>query len=312
VTVLMGFIPELVGLDPLAKLNEMVEKESEGLLLTEEVLTLIFFLRMAHYLLAFGESSLSKVQEYGYMVTGEEQFVSLANDCFQHVSDFTKTIVPAGPIPAHGSELLARLESFQGSIWPLRPGKVVRRDFNFICIDLYGATALLDAALEYPRIAGRIGNVRGYHFEVTVQKAIQRTGWALDDKLLAIRGKTIRINGTDVTDVDALAAKEKTLLLFSCKSVVYSAEYDRGDYNVVKSASDTVIQAVDAWNRRIVSIRQHPKGDNFDFSAFHKILGVVCTPGVLYVPIGDSTREVLPGLRAYSSLDEIIEWLEKN
>jgi hypothetical protein len=313
VVVRTGFLPQFIALDSLAQLNNMIEQEDEGLLWNEEVITLIFLLRMAQYLLFCGETAASKVQEYGYMVTVEQEFVSLVDDFSRHVSDFTRKIIAAaGPIPQNGKELLARLQSLEGSIWPLRPGKIVRRDFNCICIDLYGATALLDAALEYPRIAGRIGNVRGHHFEITVQKGIQTTAWALDEKLLGIRGRTIKINGADITDLDAIATKGKVLLLFSCKSLVYSAEYDRGDFNVVKAASDTATQAVDAWNSCIAIVKRYPRGDNFDFSAFQEIFGIVCTPRVLYVPISDSTKEVLPGLRACSSLSEIIEWLKKN
>ena len=66
--------------------------------------------------------------------------------------------------------------------------------------------------------------------------------------------------------------------------------------------------ATDLHNRR-TTLAAHPRGDNYDFTGTSRFLGVVCTPNVVWVPLGPATAAAAPGLRAASSLEELKRWL---
>ena len=99
-----------------------------------------------------------------------------------------------------------------------------------------------------------------------------------------------------MTDIDALGSRKGRLLVVSCKSLLYSDGYEVADYKVMRNMAVAVDKAVQAWSAVCASLRQDPMGDNFDFSRYNEIIGVVCTPTVIYTPLGPATQVISDGL----------------
>lgn len=201
------------------------------------------------------------------------------------------------------------IEEHRGSVWPLIDGPLLRRDGRgIVCVDLAAATSALEKALETPLESGGAANSRAEHFEAAVQRRIDETPWRPSDPMRGYIRRTLRVAGAAVTDVDALGVNGKTLLLVSCKSSVYKATHDIGDYRAIRNSASLLDDAVRTWNRVTATLLARPSGDNYDFTGYDRVIGVVCTPGVVWVPIGQATAEVAPGLLAVSSLAELAQW----
>jgi hypothetical protein len=64
-----------------------------------------------------------------------------------------------------------------------------------------------------------------------------------------------------------------------------------------------------SWRKIIGELRANPIGDNFDFSGFPRIVGVVCMPFVVYSDADETLAFVDGTLRACVSTDELDAWL---
>jgi hypothetical protein len=111
--------------------------------------------------------------------------------------------------------------------------------------------------------------------------------------------------------VDAIGERGGTLLLVSCKALPYSDAWDRGEYRVVRNVASHVANAVAEWRDRVAEIKANPVGDNFDFSAYRRIVGVVVYPHTPWTTSREATLEVASGLRAASSASEIATWCRR-
>jgi hypothetical protein len=80
-------------------------------------------------------------------------------------------------------------------------------------------------------------------------------------------------------------------------------------YRVVRNGQSTVDKAVQDWRKIIGELRANPVGDNFDFSGFPRIVGVVCTLFVVYSDADETLAFVDGTLRACVSADELDAWL---
>jgi hypothetical protein len=112
-----------------------------------------------------------------------------------------------------------------------------------------------------------------------------------------------------ITDIDAIGERGKRLLLVSCKSVPFSDEWNRGDNAAVRNVAAKVDDAVAEWADRTTKLRRMPHGDNYDFSGYEEIIGVVVFPSVPWTPTRSSVAEVLPGLRIAASAGELGKWI---
>lgn len=174
------------------------------------------------------------------------------------------------------------------------------------------ATSLLHQMLEFRAAGGgEAGNLRAGHFEAAVQAIIDDSPWAPPPELREKVGKNVRFQSQTKTDLDAIGARGNALLLVQCKNRVYSGEYDVGDHRAVRQGVQLVRDAVSDWASFGEFIREHPSFDNFDFSKYSEITCVVCTPHVVYVPIGPATAFVASELRAAVSVLELQAWLKR-
>ena len=58
-------------------------------------------------------------------------------------------------------------------------------------------------------------------------------------------------------------------------------------------------------------LNENQTGDNYDFSCFTNRAVVVCTPYVIYVPLGAATALLFEDLKASVSLEELREFLNR-
>src|SRR5579872_4377381 len=137
--------------------------------------------------------------------------------------------------------------------------------------------------LAFPRSQGDAANSSADHFELQVQAAIDATPWRPPVPLARLRGRPLRLGGQDITDLDAVAARGDVLIAVSCKGVVYSTDYDAGNFKTVRNAASTVTDGMVEWRDRMDRLRANPKGDNYDFTG-KTIVGVVCTPLPVFIP----------------------------
>ncbi|HLQ24782.1 MAG TPA: hypothetical protein VK138_02765, partial [Acidiferrobacterales bacterium] len=59
----------------------------------------------------------------------------------------------------------------------------------------------------------------------------------------------------------------------------------------------------------VTGVRANAVGDNFDFSVFTRIIGIVCTPFVVYSSEPNTLAFVTDDLRFCSSAVELHDWL---
>jgi hypothetical protein len=69
------------------------------------------------------------------------------------------------------------------------------------------------------------------------------------------------------------AELDGTCIMVSCKSRVYTADYDRGLYRVVRNTADYISHAVEDWEALLDRLRRNPVGDNYDLSAADDLRG---------------------------------------
>lgn len=158
--------------------------------------------------------------------------------------------------------------------------------------------------------APALGNVRGAAFELQCQEIVDQSPWAPAPAIRELRGRPLRRSGQRLTDIDALATRDGVLLIVSSKSRIYDREYDRGTYRVVENERARLDEAVTHWTSIVEGLNREPVGDNFDFSAFKEIVGVVCTPFPVYTSNEQSLRFVREGLRVSCSAHELRDWLQ--
>jgi len=251
----------------------------------------------------------SMVQMRGYSVLKKQELLLTLADGWCEGHNLVANALQTAALPANPTDLLETARNRSGSLWPLHPGPPIRTEGNLLCCDLYAATAQLMSNLEFPSDTGQTANARSEHFEVAVQARIDATPWRPDEDRRNFIQRTIRVGGRNITDLDALAQYGNTLLLVSCKSKIYSARYDAGDFQVVRNYASEIEKAVNEWTQKVQTIRTQPVGDNYDFRSFRNILGVVVLPHVFFVPGGVALEYVADGLYAAASVTELERWL---
>ena len=252
--------------------------------------------------------ALSSMTQQGYFFVGEERLRDIVDKYLPEIVEQLTPWTPGFTWPTNYVQWRESLLAVAASLWPLSSGNVLRRFRDNFLIDTTGASHALLHRLELAR-SSLIGNLRAREFELQCQDMIDATSWAPLPDVKALRGRPLRQGGKVLTDIDAIGVKERTLLIVSCKSIIYDRTYDLGEFRVIRNIQTTIDDAVDTWEGVAAKLRQEPTGENFDFSQFEEIIGVVCTPFAAYSSEERSVAFVKPGLRASSSVLELRDWL---
>jgi hypothetical protein len=252
----------------------------------------------------------SQILQSGYMIGTREQIDSLYRD-FREEMYRDEPLLATFPEDASDEPFSERLLRMEGKASPLLGGPVafVVTDELF-GVNLYGATRRFQDLLQFPGIQGEPANARARAFEESVQTAIDATAWAPPDAVRRLIGHHFKIDGKAFGEVDAFAAKDEILLLVSCKSLVYTAAYDRGQFAVIRNART----ALEKGDQKFAELASHftrfPNGgQEYDFTAYSMIAYVVITPHVMFVTEPLLSKLSLPRLRSYSGFDEFRKWL---
>ena len=272
--------------------------------------SIALLLSLAPYLVLTATDGLGQLHRYGYVVVAQRDFEVALNEHFGEARAFVASALPSATLPTDPDGFISYLDQCSGSLWPVRPGPLIRREGVALCLDLFFATWHLSTLFEYPKEDGGVGNVRAKHFELAIQKIIDSSPWAPSKDIAKYRRRTLKRNGVKITDIDAIAARGEDLLLVDCISAFLSSKYETAQYSEVHNAASRIEQKVEKWRRKMTLLRDHPRGDNYDFSGFRRIIGVVCTTDLFYVPLGSATQFEAPGLRAACSAVELTTWVQ--
>lgn len=255
--------------------------------------------------------ALSSITQQGYVFVGEDRLREIAD---HHLPEIVEQLAPLTQGFAWPTDFIQWRDSLlavAASIWPLASGNVMRRFRDNFLIDTTGASHALLHRLELDR-SPAIGNMRAREFELQCQDLIDSTSWGPPPEVKALRGRPLRQSGRVLTDIDAIGVRDRTLLLVSCKSIIYDRDYDQGIFRVIRNAQATIDGSVEAWEGIVAELRRQPTGENFDLSKFDEIIGVVCTPFAVYSSEERTLAFVKPNLRVSSSILELRDWLTGN
>lgn len=214
------------------------------------------------------------------------------------------------PLPTSYAEMQHAFENSVPVIWPRQGGSPLIFEGDVTCLDVAAACDGLLASFARVSSAGAAANARGELFERTTQGHLDGSNWAPASRWREYQGRELRAGGRDITDIDAIGCCGNTLLLVSCKSVAYSHDYDVGDYRTIRNVASVVNDAVGRWSEIVHFIRENKHGDNYDFSEFEIIVGVVCTPFSIFTVDERALQEVAVGLRGVVSLEELTRWVK--
>ena len=293
-----------------ALLNPFSSREADALsfLITAEPLILLLMTFPA--LVAQIPWALSSTLQTGYFMCSDQVLRSLMERYVPQLRSHLTDLVPSVPWSTGYREWRDRIDALVPEVWPLRAGGVLRPFSQGTLIDVTAASSALIGHVVSDRTASDLANDRAAAFELQVQHLIDRSAWKPPDDLAVVRGRVLRAGGQAITDVDAIGVRGDALLLVSCKSLIYDGDYDRGTHRVIRNAEQTLNEALTFWREFIERLRPEPIGDNFDFARFQVLIGVVCTPFVVYSSNPDTWKSLRGSLRACVSARELTMWLE--
>ncbi|WP_152607183.1 hypothetical protein [Clavibacter michiganensis] len=195
------------------------------------------------------------------------------------------------------------------------PGRVLYGTDDDYIVDLWSFTWYIYVTLKVnPRIGGAVVNEGALAFELMTQALIDGSSLAPSASIRALRGKTLKHNGKQITDIDALAMHGQQLFLISCKQFTLMPEYSAGDYAAARNARTRIDEALDEWQTKVKFLIDNPVGDNYDFRNF-KLEKFVVVPALIFTPKPEArTTTHLDGKRlfftALESIDQMAATLE--
>lgn len=221
------------------------------------------------------------------------------------------TLIDPAEIPDDATQAVGILHALEPTFFPPKPGTPLRRTTFGYTLDLMGATwSLVTRFRRLAVIGGPVANARAQTFEEQVQDMIDETRARPRDAWRDYRGRTLRIEGEPVTDIDALFELDGRLVLVNCKSVPDSDELERGDWKAIRNTVSRIHSDIAAWEQKVARLRQQCTGDNYDFTSAASIDPLVVYPKALFVPLGPATRETLDGLPISVGAGELRRWIE--
>lgn len=254
--------------------------------------------------------SVLRAMELGYFITPLEHWSAFGDKEYAAVCGEIRAALPQFVAPDDFSAFDKGCATFKGEVWPTAHGAPAKATNDYMCIDMWAASMGFLAWLQFPKVQGKVANTRAATFEDVVQDSIDRTRWG-NSQHRVMRQRTLRVRGQNLTDIDAIGSYKDTLLIVSCKSIPYTRDYDQGTHRAVRNAASTVDQGVKFWSDIVSRLTANPIGENFDFSGYKQIIGVLCTPFAVYTSDAKALSMTVDELRWASSLDELMSFLER-
>jgi hypothetical protein len=249
-------------------------------------------------------------KRFGYCYLTRNALVAWLDWAIELLRVAEPQFIPRAVLPQDGEAAIRELEQSEISLYPPSRGRILHTLGNTLIVDLEAASRAIIRCLERPVNDGEDVNLWSETFELHVQDIINDSPWVPSAGTAPIRGRTLRLNGVNLTDVDALGERDGTLLLVSCKARPYTRAYDRGDYGAIQNVRTLAEDSVAKWKGLLDTVKANKVGDNYDFSGFDQVVGVVVMPFSPFVLEGPCTTEDVPGLRWVSSSQELRTWCE--
>lgn len=244
----------------------------------------------------------------GYTLVRRLELVEIVAKVSASINSSLETAGLRVRVPARFEDFWRDVQS-PCKLWPLRPAPIVLETAQGFLLDFANATQRLYTELEYPQTAGDVANYRSRHFELSIQSGVDSSEWRPPPTWQALRGRTLKLDGDALTDIDAVGHRDGTILLISCKSVRYSGEYDSGDWRSVRNAASHIVESVQELRNKIAILKDRWTDITPTLPPYERLVGVVCTPHVFFTPLGIATEFVLPGLRCAASASELQRWI---
>lgn len=307
---LENYAPAVFSLEQLGQL--LSDGRRQSLQVDPAVSTAIGFLAALGVTAIGTGQNLAHVRTFGFLQCAAEDVERMIAAGFQSASELLDQLGLSRSHLKSSTDLILEATRLPASIWPIRTGPVIRFGSNKAVLDLHGATAVFESPMVLSNDTGAVSNARAAHFEDAIQNLIDRTSWKPDDRLRSIRGRTLRVAGRSLTDIDAIGSSGERLLIVSCKGRVVNQGLEVGEYSSVRNAQTVAEDALHDLFGVVDLLRRLPQGDNFDISAFARIIGVVCVPQPIFLERRLSARLATTGLRAIAWPTELSQWLQNS
>jgi hypothetical protein len=262
----------------------------------------------ALYEFLWNHRRISGALQRGYLRWKRERLELVFEDAYSRLPSRFKELSAWAGI-ASAAEWVSIIKGMCGASWPLVAGPVLRIDNDEVLLDLYSASVRLNTLISDFARDGEAANARSKLFELRVQRLLDESPLQAPATVRKMRGLTLRLAGKHLTDIDAIGCRDDRLLLVSCKSTIYSPQYDAGDFRVVRNRESLLLDAIRDWDEKVTLLQRNPVGDNYDFSNFGPIQGVVCTPLPVFVMRMPGTSTTPKGLTSGCSFVELESWL---
>lgn len=274
----------------------------------KQALNIVMLLRAIEVLALMGRGPAEELLTSGLCYVDREMFRFACHDAIPKTRSWFAAACERFGAVSDADTLERELKMHPISLDPLRNGPLVYDVTGGIALNAGAASQELSAALEFPDITGTAANRRGEIFELEIQQLIDSSPMAPTHKVRSLVRRTLTLAGQSVTDIDSIAEDRDHLVLISCKSVPMRAEYDAGDPRRTRNVQSLIVDSIAQWLERVHYLRENPLGDNYDFTGY-QLIGVVCTPLVMKVPLGPATEYARGSLRQYCSATELRDWL---
>jgi hypothetical protein len=244
--------------------GEFISEASQaGLAFQSDFISVLMLLHLlAHVPATLAEKD--ELETWGWIGYERTLFERLIVDNFDVMRQVPIDLFSSDALPPTPDAVLAALRRGSSTLWPLRGGTPIVEFSDSYVVDVVSATHVflggLDV-LESGAGGGALGNIRGGRFEESVRAKIQRTPWAPPPILQKLVGLTVRLNGQDITDLDALAFKGHILFIISCKSMLASTRYGEGTYQTIRNRKSDLLQAVREWKDIVERLSEFRRGD---------------------------------------------------
>lgn len=305
------YLPSQVPLNHISNLYKLTANGNQQWL-SREVFSLLLLAGLLLPISASAPEHSVNIAMYGYSVHERSDFIMDYWSVFDKVVLMLKDLFPGADLPPTPTHLLNDLERLQTSTHPLLPG-VIRGNEHWVVIDHTNVKDRLGQMLRFPSLGGEIGVKRGIHFEDAIQSYIDASRWKPSDALRAMRQVHLERRGKDkniqITDIDAIGESGDTLLIVSCKAVIFSVGQDIGEYHALRNARLRLDEAVLKWQAVKAELQDSPIGHNYDFSRYARIVAIVCTPNAVYTESDLSLAYEVGKLRKSATAPEFIDWV---
>lgn len=210
---------------------------------------------------------------------------------------------------------LLELMADRGSVMPLIGGPLLRRvDADTYCVDhvaMGQKLQHLSSPLPGRALPRAAIDIRSKDLEEQVQRLIDATKWKPAPELRSLVGSKVRSkSGNIITDLDAIAASGTTCILVDCKSFV-PGDMNEAEYGVIANVAARLEKAIDEWERKVALAIQEASRVS-PLRKFAKVVPLVVTAGACFVPLSVAERYTMGGLRAVSSIEEMLTYLQNH